>query len=114
MNSTVVPDIMAGLTDVEEETVERILSETLNMEKNRGAKSRIPNPLNTARLQAMADTARIEGYPKFASFLQKLEENIRLNQVSEDGERVKEVIRALSESIRESRRDNQTSNPPLD
>jgi hypothetical protein len=107
-----VPDIMSGLTDVEAETVERILSETMNLETNRGSKSRIPVPLNTARLQAMVEIVELEGYPKFGKFLKNLEGNIRENQVSEDGERVKEVIRALSESLKKDRESDRFATPP--
>lgn len=98
-----IPDIMGSLTDFEAETVEKILSEVMDMENNIGAKSRIPVPINTARLDMIADIYGEGGYPVASRVLASFAKNLRLNQVSEDGERVKEVIRALSESLKESR-----------
>jgi hypothetical protein len=98
-----IPDIMSGLTDIEVETIEKILSEVLNMEKNIGAKSRIPVPINTARLDMISDIYKEGGYPIASRVLSGFSKNLRLNQISEDGERVKEVIRALSESLKEAR-----------
>lgn len=103
LNTAPIPDIMSGLTDIETETIEKILSEVMDMEKNIGAKSRIPVPVNTARLDMVADIYKEGGYPIANRILAGFSKNIRLNQVSEDGERVKEVIRALSESLKESR-----------
>jgi hypothetical protein len=98
-----IPDIMAGLTDMESETIEKILSEVMDLEKNIGAKSRIPVPINTARLDMVADIYKEGGYPIAYRILSGFSKNIRHNQISEDGERVKEVIRALSESLKEAR-----------
>jgi hypothetical protein len=95
-----LPDIMRGLTDVQAETIEHILSDTMNLENNRGAKSRIPVPVNTARLQIMAELVPPK-YPMFAKLLKSLESDIRENQVSEEGKRVLEVVHALSESLRD-------------
>jgi hypothetical protein len=95
-----LPDIMRGLTDVQAETIEHILSDTMNLESNRGAKSRIPIPVNTARLQIMAALVPPK-YPMFARLLTTLETDIRENQVSEEGKRVLEVVHALSESLRD-------------
>ena len=100
VESPPLPDIMGGLTSVQAETIEHILSDTMNLESNRGAKSRIPVPVNTARLQAMAEIVPAK-YPMFGRFMKNLESNIRENQVSEEGKRVLEVVHALSESLRD-------------
>jgi hypothetical protein len=110
-----IPDIMSGLTDFEAETVEKILSEVMDMEKNIGAKSRIPVPVNTARLDMIVEIYTQGGYSIAGKVLGAFSKNLRLNQVSEDGERVKEVIRALSESLKESRSlGDKLSAPPPD
>lgn len=103
VESPPLPDIMSKLTDVQAETVEHILSDTMNLKDNIGAKSRIPVPVNTARLQIMAELVPPK-YPMFKRLLENLQIDIRENQVSEEGERVKEVVHALSESLRDKDR----------
>jgi hypothetical protein len=91
-----------GMIPIEEETPEHILAGLIDPE-NIGMKSRIPNPLVLTQFEMMGVWAGIDDYPKTKKVFEQFAEFFRTNGISQDGERVKEIVQALSERIKQER-----------
>lgn len=92
-----------GMIPIEEETPEHILAGLINPE-NIGMKSRISNPLVLTQFEMMGIWAGIDNLPKTKLVFEQFAEFFRTNGISQDGERVKEIVQALSERIRQQER----------
>ncbi len=95
-------DIFGGMIPLQEETPDHILAGLIDPE-NIGMKSRIPNPLVLTQFEMMGVWAEMNGMTKTKLVFEKFAEYFRTNGISQDGERVKEVIQGLSERIRQER-----------
>jgi hypothetical protein len=95
-------DIFGGMIPLEEETPEHILAGLINPE-HLGMKSRIPNPLVLTQFEILGHYAEIDNLPKTSKVFEKFAEYFRINGISSDGERVKEIVQALSERIKQER-----------
>lgn len=91
-----------GMIPIEEETPEHILAGLIDPE-NIGMKSRIPNPLVLTQFEMMGVWAEIDNQPKTKKVFEQFAEFFRTNGISQDGERVKEIVQALSERIKQER-----------
>lgn len=92
-----------GMIPIEEETPDHILAGLINPE-NIGMKSRISNPLVLTQFEMMGIWAGIDNLPKTKLVFEQFAEFFRTNGISQDGERVKEIVQALSERIRQQER----------
>jgi hypothetical protein len=95
-------EIFGSMIPLEEETPEHILAGLINPE-NIGMKSRIPNPLVLTQFEILGHYAEIDNLPQTAKVFEKFAEFFRVNGISADGERVKEIVQALSERIKQER-----------
>jgi hypothetical protein len=95
-------DIFGSMIPLEEETPEHILAGLIDPE-NIGMKSRIPNPLVLTQFEMMGVWAGIDNQPKTKLVFEQFAEFFRTNGISQDGERVKEIVQALSERIKQER-----------
>jgi hypothetical protein len=100
--STPPVGMFEGMIPIEEETPEHILAGLIDPE-NIGMKSRIPNPLVLTQFEMMGVWAGIDDYPKTKKVFEQFAEFFRTNGISQDGERVKEIVQALSERIKQER-----------
>ena len=91
-----------GMIPIEEETPEHILAGLINPE-NIGMKSRIPNPLALTQFEMYGVWAEMDVGPKTKEVFEKFADFFRTNGISQDGERVKEIVQALSERIKQER-----------
>jgi len=104
-----------SMIPIEEETPEHILAGLIDP-ANLGMKSRIPNPLVLTQFEMLGVWADTDDMPKTKAVFEKFAEFFRTNGISQDGERVKEIVQALSERIKQERTASERlmSTPPTE
>lgn len=106
-------NIFESMIPYEEETVERIITDMIDPE-NVEMKTRVGVPLNLSRLELFGTWYEMENLPKSAEVIKVFCKLLRVNEVSLDGKSREEIVRILSEAMKQERtlRDKLTSPPP--
>ena len=106
-------DVFKGMQQLEEETVEKIVVNMLNPE-NVEMKTRVGVPLALSRLELMGTWYEIEDLPLSKKVIDVFSKFLRVNEVSRDGKSREEVVRILSEAMKQERsmQDRLASPPP--
>lgn len=106
-------DVFKGMQQLEEETVEKIVVNMLNPE-NVEMKTRVGVPLALSRLELMGTWYEIENLPISKKVIDIFCKFLRVNEVSLDGKSREEIVRILSEAIKQERsmQDRLASPPP--
>jgi len=107
-------DVFAGMQQLEDETVEKIVVSMLNPE-NVEMKTRVGVPLALSRMELMGTWYEIEGFPDAKKVVDAFCKFLRVNEVSLDGKSREEIVRILSEAMKQERslQDKLTA-PPSD
>lgn len=106
-------DVFAGMQQLEDETVEKIVVSMLNPE-NVEMKTRVAVPLALSRMELMGTWYEIEGFPDAKKVVDAFCKFFRVNEVSLDGKSREEIVRILSEAMKQERslQDKMTAPPP--
>ena len=95
-------DVFKNMIQLEDETVEKIVMSMLDPE-NVEMKTRVNAPLNLTRLEFMGMLFDIETLPLSKKVIETFCKLLRVNEVSFDGKSREEIVRILSEAMKQER-----------